>query len=68
MSVTENMESVRDTDIMRAYPLYAVAMLMLILNLNEMLFATGRGAVATLVSVLGVAVVTLPLAASLLLD
>lgn len=68
MSVTENMESVRDTDLMRAYPLYAVAMLMLILNLNEMLFATGRGAVATLVSVLGVAVVTLPFVASLLLD
>jgi len=68
MSVAENTGSVRDTDIMRAYPLFAVAMLMLVLNLNEMLFATGRGAVATLVSVLGVVVVTLPLAASLLLD
>jgi len=53
---------------MRVYPLYALAVLMLILNLNEILFATGRGVVAVLASVLGVMVVTLPLVFSLYLD
>lgn len=57
-----------ESHLMRAYPLYAFAILMLILNLNEVLFATGRGVLASIVSVLGVGIVTLPLAFSLYLD
>jgi len=68
MSVAESTQRVRDTDIMRAYPLYALAMLMLILNVNDLLFATGRGMIAPIVSLVGVIAVTLPLAFSLALD
>jgi len=68
MSATESATLVSDSHLMRAYPLYAVAILMLILNLNEILFATGRGWLAPVVSVLGVFIVTLPFVASLLGD